>query len=102
MAVSLSKRPLKERFPEVLKTPRESLPVHYKIEKEGYDYVPYKKEGGKWKSFSYVSGGWTFEVKFKDFEKAKEYIKDACTYFSVSRDHELIEVNESGHIIIDD
>jgi hypothetical protein len=103
MAVHLSKKPLKERFPEVLKTPRESLPVHYKIEKDGYEYVPYKKEGDKWKNFLYVGPhGWNEIIKFSTFDKAKNYIKDACTYFSVTGNHELIETNEEGHIIIDD
>jgi hypothetical protein len=58
MAVSLSKRPLKERFPEVLKTPRESLPIHYKIEKEGFKYIPYRKEGRKEMETFYFCKKW--------------------------------------------
>ncbi len=99
MGISLSKKPIKDRFPEVLKTPRQSLPIKYLIEKEGFIYVAYKKNSaGSWYSFKNKYG---IRIEFDSFKKAKDYIKDAQTYFSVSRDHELIEVDENGHIIVD-
>lgn len=101
MGISLSKRPIEERFPEVLKQPRKSLPVRYKIEKEGFKFVPYRKNGKLWKYFTYYKNGWNEKVEFPSFNEAKKYISDALTYFSVSKDHELIEVDENGHIIVD-